>query len=332
MSSNISGNISELRIVLNQARSKKGYTQQKLAVIVGVSQGYIAALLAGRKQNPSAKILQRLAAGLDIQLDVLFGICGIKREHSPRPVVLGIAGPSAAGKTWFAIKFREKYPDLASVISIDGYYKDDAKVSSMSCRYDNPDSVKFDYLLADIISLKNGKEVVIPIYDYEKNGQRGTETILPTPIIILEGHVLFHNQRLRQELDIKIWVEADEYIRLGRRLLRDCEERGRTVGEVIARYDSDVRPGYERFIKPLINHSDIVVMNNKNDKDEIPLAVDAVVAYVRVQPFFMAAGAVTSSGSGHNEQHITVSIDPGEVEVQKVVETVPRPLDNRYAS
>ena len=315
MSSNISGNIYELRVALNEARSKKGYTQQQVAGIVGVSQGYIAALLAGKKQHPSAKVLQRLAAGLDIELDILFRICGIKREHSSRPVVLGIAGPSAAGKTWFAMKFREMYPNLASVISIDGYYKDAAIVDSMSCRYDNPDSVEFDSMLADIISLKNGKEVAVPVYDYEKNGQRGTETILPTPIIILEGHVLFHNRRLRQELDIKIWVEADEYIRLGRRLLRDCEERCRTFGEVLARYDSDVRPGYESFIKPLINHSDIVVINNKNDKDKIPLAVDAVVAYVRGQPFFMAAGAVTSSGTGHNEQRIKVSIDPGEPEV-----------------
>src|SRR5262245_4999577 len=106
MSSNISSNISELRLVLNEAKSKKGLTQQELAGKVGLSQGYIAALFAGSKKNPSAKVLQRLAAALNIELDVLFRICGIKREHSSRPVVIGISGPSAAGKTWFAMKFR----------------------------------------------------------------------------------------------------------------------------------------------------------------------------------------------------------------------------------
>jgi uridine kinase len=215
-----------------------------------------------------AKLLQVLA--LDDNL--------IEDSDKPR-LVIGISGPSCSGKTWLAKKLKEIRPHSSCLFDLDSYYKDIEYVSALEHRHDNPSSINFDDALVDLTLLKSGKDVEIPIYNFETHEKCGYTTCKPAQLIIFEGLFIFANERLRKEIDLKLWIDSGEGVRYHRRIKRDTNQRGRSIEEVIRRYDDDVQPGYLKFVHPLRQHADIIIQNNGMDDGWNPLVLDIIISY-----------------------------------------------------
>jgi len=224
------------------------------------------------------KLLQVLAFDDDLHIDNE----GFKNrnENSTQRLVVGISGPSCSGKTWLAKKFTQIRPNSVSLFDLDSYYKNIEYVSQLEHKHDNPNAINFDDALCDLILLKNGNEVTIPTYNFETHKKYGDRVCKPAQLIIVEGLFIFANERLRREIDIKIWVDTGEGLRYQRRINRDTIERGRDFEEVLKRYDDDVLPGYQKFVLPLRSYADVIFENNGRDKDWHPLILDILLSYV----------------------------------------------------
>jgi uridine kinase len=197
-----------------------------------------------------------------------------------KPIVLGISGGSCSGKTWLALKFKQLYPGAVTLFDLDGYYKDRAYVRSLDHRHDNPSAINFENAIADLVTLKAGRSVKLPVYDFETHTVSGFRTCDPAPIILVEGLFAFANDRFRSELDVKVWITAATDRRLERRFERDAAERGRDPNEVLERYKRDVQPGFEKYIRPMEDFADVVLLNDGRNRDTQPLIVEMLVAYL----------------------------------------------------
>jgi uridine kinase len=197
-----------------------------------------------------------------------------------KPIVLGISGASCSGKTWLAEKFQQLYPGAVTLFDLDGYYKDRTYVQSLDYRHDNPSAINFENAIADLVTLKSGRSANLPTYDFETHRVSGSKTCDPAPIILVEGLFAFANDRFRRELDVKVWITAAPDRCLERRFERDAAERGRDPSEVLERYKRDVQPGFEKYIRPMRDFADVVLLNDGRNKDTQPLIVEMLVAYL----------------------------------------------------
>lgn len=212
-------------------------------------------------------------------IDVVLGRSTTDKQFNRR-ILIGISGASCSGKTWLAKKFYQMRPNSVCLFDLDSYYKEHEFVSSLEYKHDNPSAINFEDALIDLCLLKSGKEVKIPEYDYELHRRISKRLCKPKPIIVVDGLFVFANKRLRNELDIKIWVDSGEDLRYERRVRRDTVERGRDVNEVIDRYAEDVKPGYQKHIQPLREEADIILENNGRDRNQQPMIVDMLLAYI----------------------------------------------------
>jgi uridine kinase len=162
------------------------------------------------------------------------------------PVVIGIAGGTGSGKTTVATKLLESLPDGAALIQHDWYYRDRSHLTPVERKglnFDEPDALDNDLLLSDLTSLKAGRPVECPDYDFATHTRRASQHLVtPRPIIIVEGILLFAVAGLRDVIDLRLFVETDDDIRLLRRIRRDIEERGRDIASIESQYVSTVRP------------------------------------------------------------------------------------------
>lgn len=197
-----------------------------------------------------------------------------------RPIIIGISGASCSGKTWLARQIHRRKPDDSAIIDLDGYYRNLEEVAGLEHGHDNPQSIHFDRALQDIVQLKGGQSVNLPVYCYETHRVKGFRECPVRPFILLEGMFIFAHERLREEIDIKIWMETDDELRLARRIERDTASRDRTLDEIHERYARDVIPGYHKFIRPLREHADVIVSNDGHDVNAVPQIVNLVLAYV----------------------------------------------------
>ncbi|MDR0899796.1 MAG: uridine kinase [Lactobacillaceae bacterium] len=179
-------------------------------------------------------------------------------------ILIGIAGGSGSGKTSIANKLSEDLKESSLfVISEDAYYKNQDSIpmeQRLKTNYDHPDSIEIDRVISDLKSLKMGKSIQLPVYDYV-NHTRSSEslTIEPTQVVIIEGVLLFVDPRVRDLLDIKIFVDTDDDIRFIRRLKRDIAERGRTADNVIEQYLDTVKPMYHQFVEPTKRYANVII-------------------------------------------------------------------------
>ncbi|MCK5136267.1 MAG: uridine kinase [Bacteroidales bacterium] len=177
---------------------------------------------------------------------------------------IGIAGGTGSGKTTVVKKILERIPrDRVALIPQDSYYKDNSHLpleERQEMNFDHPDSLEFDLLVDHVKQLKAGKVVQQPIYSY-LTCTRAEETIPvePREVIILEGILIYTHLPLVEEIDIKVFVDADSDDRLGRVIMRDMMERGRSVNNVLDRYEKTVKPMHLQFIEPSKRHADIIV-------------------------------------------------------------------------
>lgn len=179
-------------------------------------------------------------------------------------ILIGIAGASGSGKTLVSKTIMEKLSSEKIVmIQEDSYYKDlsDIPFDERTGRnFDHPDAFDHDLLYEHMHQLIDGKAISHPVYDYSTHSRRQeTKTVGPHTIIILEGILILSESRLRDLMDIKVFIDTEPDICFIRRLKRDIEERGRTVDSVINQYTETVRPMYFQFIEPSKRHADIII-------------------------------------------------------------------------
>lgn len=190
--------------------------------------------------------------------------------------IIGIAGGTGSGKTTVVRKVLETLPkDEVAIIPQDSYYKDNGHLpleERQEINFDHPRSLEFKLLIEHIKRLKEGKEIKQPIYSY-LTCTRSDETILvePKKVIIVEGILILQNAQLRNLMDIKVFVDADNDDRLMRVIQRDLVERGRSVNKVLERYEKTVKPMHLQFIEPTKRYADVIIPQGGDNKVGIDL-------------------------------------------------------------
>ncbi|MCX6233002.1 MAG: uridine kinase [Bacteroidetes bacterium] len=179
-------------------------------------------------------------------------------------LIIGIAGGSGCGKTTVVKKIIKNLPkDSVAIISQDSYYKDNGHKSAeerSKINFDHPSSIEFNLLIRHLEMLKEGKSIEMPIYSYLTCARaKETITIEPKKVIIVEGILILSSPRMRDRMDIKIFVDADGDDRLMRIIWRDLEERGRSFQQVLEHYEKYVKPMHLQFIEPTKRYADIIV-------------------------------------------------------------------------
>lgn len=178
-------------------------------------------------------------------------------------LIVGIAGGSASGKTTVVNRVKEFFGDDITVIGHDDYYKahDDMTYEERAqLNYDHPNAFDTERMIDDIKSIKEGKAVDIPVYDYSvHNRSKETIHIEPQRVVILEGILLLYDARLRDLMDVKIFVDAPADERLVRRIKRDMVERDRSLQSILGQYQDTVRPMHEQFVEPTKAHADVII-------------------------------------------------------------------------
>jgi uridine kinase len=184
--------------------------------------------------------------------------------RNQRPVVIGIAGGSGSGKTAVTNAIYNKFREQSIlVLEQDFYYKDQQHISMEEralTNYDHPLAFDNDLLLKHIEQLVDGERIEKPVYDYTLHTRSNKVIrIEPKDVIIVEGILILEDERLRNVMDIKLFVETDADIRIIRRMVRDIKERGRSIESVIDQYVSIVRPMHMQFIEPTKRYADIII-------------------------------------------------------------------------
>ncbi|MBE0666720.1 MAG: uridine kinase [Bacteroidales bacterium] len=179
-------------------------------------------------------------------------------------LIVGIAGGTGSGKTTVVRKLIEMLPPGEVVIlPQDSYYKDNQGISieeRQKINFDHPDSVEFPLLMAHLAEMKAGRPIAMPIYSYLSCLRSGeTIPVSPAHVVVVEGILVLTDPGLRSMLDIKVFVDADADDRLGRVIQRDIIERGRSVLQVLARYNETVKPSHLQFIEPSKRYADIII-------------------------------------------------------------------------
>ena len=178
-------------------------------------------------------------------------------------LVIGIAGGSGSGKTTLMKNLVEKFEGDVAVVSHDNYYKrhDNMTYEERSqINYDEPDAFDTPLMVQHLQQLRQGENVLCPVYDYTiHNRSEETVEIAPKRVIIVEGILIFADEALREQMDIRIFVDTDADIRLCRRVKRDVNKRGRSLESVLSQYQQTVKPMYEKYVEPSKKYAHILV-------------------------------------------------------------------------
>ena len=203
-------------------------------------------------------------------------------ETPPSPLVIGVAGGSGSGKTTVVRRIIESIGDeQVTVLEHDRYYRDrnDLRLEERAAlNYDHPDSLETDLLVRHLHALRAGRAVEIPTYDFARHARQSTTMpALPRKAIIVEGILIFADAPLRDLMDVKVFVDADDDTRFIRRLQRDIAERGRTVSSVIEQYLGTVKPMHLEFVEPSKRYADIIIPQGGHNT----VAVDLLLTLIR---------------------------------------------------
>lgn len=179
-------------------------------------------------------------------------------------LVIGIAGGTGSGKTTVVKKITEQFSkEEVAVLSHDSYYYDNSHLNLEERRgknFDHPDSIEFDLMIEHVKKLKKGESIQEPIYSFIScTRSKEAKAVEPKKVLIIEGILCLTNKKLRDLMDIKVFVDCDSDVRLARVIKRDIMERGRNVEQVLSRYEKTVRPSHLQFIEPTKRFADIII-------------------------------------------------------------------------
>lgn len=212
------------------------------------------------------------------------------------PIVIGVAGGTGSGKTTVsrAILQRVGEPRIA-FIEHDSYYRELSHLTPGERRrvnFDHPDALDNALLLQHLDALAAGEPVQVPIYDFTSDNRRPeARTVLPQPVVLVEGILIFADQALRERMDVKIYVDADADLRFIRRVQRDIQERGRSLESVVEHYLRTVRPMHLEFVEPSKRYADVIIPRGGLNS----IAIDMVVARIEG---LLASHTAASPASG----------------------------------
>lgn len=199
--------------------------------------------------------------------------------------IIGIAGGTGSGKTTLTRRLKERFGEDVAVVSHDNYYKrHDELPYEARCRlnYDHPDAFDTDLMVRQIEALRRGETIACPVYDFTvHNRSNETLRIAPTSVIILEGILLFADARLRELMDVRIFVDTDADVRILRRVVRDVNKRGRTLESVVQQYLTTVKPMHEQFVEPSKRYAHIIVPEGGKNLVALDMIVQRVEHHLR---------------------------------------------------
>ena len=198
-------------------------------------------------------------------------------------IIIGIAGGTGSGKTTLADKLVNSFGrEEVSILRHDAYYKrHDNMTFEERCKlnYDHPDAFDNDLLVEHILDLKEGKSIEMPVYDYTiHNRSDETITVEPAPVVILEGILIFAEPTLCDLMDIKVFVDTDADVRILRRIIRDVNERARSLDNIIRQYLTTVKPMHEQFVEPSKRRADLIIPEGGRNE----VALDMLIHRIRV--------------------------------------------------
>ncbi|MCK6257858.1 uridine kinase [Fictibacillus sp. WQ 8-8] len=198
-----------------------------------------------------------------------------------KPIVIGVAGGSGSGKTTVAKEIYRQFADQSIlIIEQDSYYRDQSDKTMderLKTNYDHPLAFDNELLIRQINELLEYKSIEKPVYDYTAHTR--SDKIIPVEpkdVIILEGILILEDERLRDLMDIKLFVDTDADVRIIRRMVRDTRDRGRTLESVIDQYTSVVRPMHNQFIEPTKRYADIIIPEGGQNRVAIDLMVTKI--------------------------------------------------------
>lgn len=198
------------------------------------------------------------------------------------PLLIGICGGTGSGKTSVTRAILDALPaESVTVLEHDSYYKDQSQLSfeeRLATNYDHPFAFDTPLLIEHLQQLVSGKTINKPVYSFVEHTRLPvTEPIASCPIIILEGILILEDERIRDLLDIKVYVDTDADVRIIRRIVRDIRERGRTLESVVDQYLTMVRPMHMQFVEPTKRYADIIVPEGAHNT----VAIDILVSKIR---------------------------------------------------
>lgn len=196
-------------------------------------------------------------------------------------LVVGVAGGSGGGKTTLTNNLIGRFGDMVSLVHHDNYYRahDDLTYDERArLNYDEPEAFETEMMVEHLRLLRQGRSVHCPVYDFTVHNRSGeTELIVPRPVILVEGILIFASPELLRLMDLKVFVDTDADVRLARRVLRDVEERGRTVRSVVDQWQATVKPMHEMYVEPSKKNADIIIPKGGDNR----VALELIVGYIQ---------------------------------------------------
>lgn len=203
------------------------------------------------------------------------------------PIIIGVTGGSGSGKTTVSQAIAQKFANHSvMLLPQDAYYKrqDVPFEQRQQTNYDHPDAFDTDLLIEQATMLKHHQAIEQPVYDYKiHNRTNEIQHVEPQDVIILEGILVLADARLRDLMDIKVYVDTDDDIRLLRRMHRDMESRGRTFDDVVGQYLKTVKPMFHEFIEPTKRYADLIVPEGGNNRVAIDLLVTKIQSILNAE-------------------------------------------------
>ncbi len=197
-------------------------------------------------------------------------------------VVIGIAGGTGSGKSTMIRNISRKFGESVSLLSHDFYYKahDDMPYEERcKLNYDHPDAFDSDMFIEDIKKLREGESIFRPVYDFTiHNRVEEVVEVKPAKVLIVEGILIFAEERLRKMFDIKLYIDTDADVRILRRIMRDVKHRGRSLDSVVEQYMTTVKPMHEQFVEPSKKYADIIIPEGGENRVAVEMVNQRIAA------------------------------------------------------